>query len=226
MWPFDPHSERGARRDPAPASPAGAAPDADIALMTGPGAPADDATLLRRVAAGEESALAALYDRWAATIHALARRVVREPSEADEVVEDTFWQVWRQAGRYDAARGSASAWLLTIARSRALDRRRARARLREEADDAPEAIAEVAAESGRGPYEAAEAADRSRVVRAALAELPEEQRETLELAYYSGLSQTEIAERTGTPLGTVKTRMRLALHKLRDRLAGHAEALA
>ena len=74
--------------------------------------------------------------------------------------------------------------------------------------------------------EAAEAADRRRVVKAALAELPAEQRETLELAYYSGLSQTEIAERTGTPLGTVKTRMRLALQKLRDRLAGHAEALA
>jgi RNA polymerase sigma-70 factor (ECF subfamily) len=180
------------------------------------------------VAAGEEAALAALYDRWAATVHALARRVVREPSEADDVVEDTFWQVWRQAGRYDPARGSASAWLLTIARSRALDRRRARARLREETEDSPETLSGVAAEGelGRSPYEMAEAADRRRVVKAALADLPAEQREALELAYYGGLSQTEIAERTGTPLGTVKTRMRLALQKLRDRLAGHAEALA
>jgi RNA polymerase sigma-70 factor (ECF subfamily) len=234
VWPPDSHPDRTPRRGDGPA-PAGAAPAADPpALVARDGAAAgrdddlaatDDVALLRRVGAGDERALAALYDRWAGTVHALARRIVREDAEADDVVEDTFWQLWRQAARYDPARGSVSAWLLTVARSRALDRRRARARLREDQEDEPGSLGALAADAGASPLDATVASDRRRIVRAALDGLPGEQREALELAYYGGLSQTEIAERTGTPLGTVKTRMRLALRKLRDGLGGLAEAM-
>jgi RNA polymerase sigma-70 factor, ECF subfamily len=229
VWPLDSDSDRGERRGDGTVSATDATARADAAepsAIPGEGvAPTDDVALLRRVGAGDERALAALYDRWAGTVYALARRIVREEAEADDVVEDTFWQVWRQAARYEPSRGSVSAWLLTVARSRALDRRRARSRLREDQEGEPGTLGDLATDTGATPLEAAEAADRSRIVRAALADLPGEQREALELAYYGGLSQTEIAERTGTPLGTVKTRMRLALRKLRDSLGGFAEAI-
>jgi RNA polymerase sigma-70 factor (ECF subfamily) len=145
-------------------------------------------------------------------------RVLRQPGDIEDVVEETFWQAWRQASRFDPARGAVQTWLLTIARSRALDRARALRRRREsplEGDDG-EVVVQQAAPSDPGLD--AEASERRRIVTAALSELPAEQRETLELGYYGGLSQSEIAERTGQPLGTVKTRMRLAMQKLRSQL--------
>lgn len=176
------------------------------------------------MADGDETALGALYDRWITLVHSLAVHLLRDAQEAEEVVEETFWQAWRQAARYDASRGAVSTWLTTIARSRALDRLRARRRVREEpwSQLAPDVETErmlPASEGEKDPLARAEAAERRTLVRSALDSLPPEQREVLEMSYFGGLSQSEIAERTGLPLGTVKTRARLALDKLRDRLA-------
>jgi RNA polymerase sigma-70 factor (ECF subfamily) len=170
--------------------------------------------------AGDEQALGLLYDRWDTAVRVVALRIIGDPMEADDVVEDVFWQAWRQADRFDASRGGAGTWLLTIARSRALDRLRAARRARDDAslDDIDETSVEAAAVGDADPLEHAELLERADLLRGALDTLPGEQREALQLAYYEGLSQTEIAERTGEPLGTVKTRMRLALRKLRDRL--------
>ena len=180
--------------------------------------PVDDGVLLRRMAEGDEQALAAFYDRWNSLVHAVVLRILRQRGDVEDVVEEVFWQAWRQAKRYVAARGSVQSWLLTIARSRALDRVRAVKRLREEpleSESGEGVVQQVAA--GDASMDA-EYAERRVVVVAALADLPPEQREALELGYFNGLSQSEIAERTGQPLGTIKTRMRLAMQKLKGRL--------
>ncbi len=180
----------------------------------------DDAALLARMGTGDERALGTFYDRWEGAVRAMVLRIVHEQTEADDVVEEVFWQAWRQAARFESARGSGGTWLLTIARSRALDRLRALKRSREDAN----LDAMVEAESGAfetdtpDPLDAAMLAERAHIVRESLLTLPAEQRETLEMAYLQGLSQSEIAERTREPLGTVKTRMRLAIMKLRERL--------
>ena len=194
------------------AAPPGAVPE------TGRAVESEDEALVRRMAAGDEAALGALYDRWHAVVHGLVSRLLRQPDDVDDVVEETFWQAWRQAARFDRTRGAVQTWLLTIARSRALDRVRALRRRREEplVGDDGEVVVQQAAEGDPGLD--AEASERRRIVVAALAGLPAEQREALELGYFGGLSQTEIAERTGQPLGTVKTRMRLAMQKLRGQL--------
>jgi RNA polymerase sigma-70 factor (ECF subfamily) len=186
-----------------------------------------DGDLLRRMAAADETALGALYDRWSPLVHSLALRLLGDRAEAEEVVEETFWQAWRQAARYEESRGAVSTWLITIARSRALDRLRARRRAREEAmAELPELDLDASGaieERADDPHRSAEQAERRARVAAALATLPPEQRETIVLAYFGGLSQSEIAERTGLPLGTVKTRTRLAMEKLRDQLAALRE---
>lgn len=178
----------------------------------------EDVALVRRMAAGDEQALGALYDRWHPVVHGVVSRLLRQADDVEDVVEETFWQAWRQASRFDLARGAVQTWLLTIARSRALDRVRALRRRREEPleGDDGQPVIQPAAEGD--PALDAEASERRRMVVAALAGLPAEQREALELGYFGGLSQSEIAERTGQPLGTVKTRMRLALQKLRSQL--------
>lgn len=186
--------------------------------------PSDDAALVARMRAGDERALGELYDRWEDAVRVCALSIVDEAAEAEDVVEDVFWQAWRQSGRFDPERGSVSAWLLTIARSRALDRARARRRSRETSglEELEHSGAEAMVAQG-DPLMDAERGERSRMVRRALHDLPAEQRESLELAYFEGLSQTEIAERTGNPLGTVKTRMRLAMQKLRESLSAIGE---
>jgi len=176
-----------------------------------------DAELVRRMSEGDERALGALYDRWVNVVHSIVLHVVGDAGEAEDVVEDVFWQAWRQAARYEPARAGVSTWLLTIARTRALDRLRALRRQREETVPLSPA-ADGVASGANTPAGVAELSERAALVSAALRELPSEQREALELAYYGGLSQTEIAERTGQPLGTVKTRIRLAMQKLRGRL--------
>jgi RNA polymerase sigma-70 factor (ECF subfamily) len=177
-----------------------------------------DSALLRRMATGDEQALGTLYDRWHPLVHGVVLRILRQPDDVEDVVEEAFWQAWRQAERYDASRGSVQTWLLTIARSRALDRARSRKRLREEPleGEGGDVLGQQVAEGDPGVD--AEASERRSIVIAALAELPPEQREALELGYFGGLSQSEISERTGQPLGTIKTRMRLAMQKLRGRL--------
>lgn len=170
--------------------------------------------LVRRIADGDEHALGILYDRYADAVHGVALRVLRDATQARDVVEEVFWQAWRQASRWAPERGGVSTWLLTIARSRAIDRRRALVRRGEESSAPLEQLAAEGADASRGVEES----DLRRVLQEALDTLPPEQRDALELAYWGGLTQVEIAERTGQPLGTVKTRMRLALRKLRDRL--------
>ena len=180
--------------------------------------PPDDALLLRRMAGGDEQALGVFYDRWQPLVHGVVLRILRQRDDVADVVEEAFWQAWRQAGRFEMGRGTVQTWLLTIARSRALDKVRALKRLREEPmeGESGDLVVQLAADGD--PSMNAEAAERRTFVIAALADLPAEQREALELGYFAGLSQTEIAERTGQPLGTIKTRMRLAMQKLRGRL--------
>jgi RNA polymerase sigma-70 factor (ECF subfamily) len=165
--------------------------------------------LIRRLVAGDHEALGDLYDRYAGLVNALALRVLRDAAEAEDVVQEVFVQIWRQAGRFDPSRGSAEAWLCTMARTRALDRLRRRAARREEPG------AEM---PGLGPVETPRN-EEAYAVRTALDGLSADQRRALELAYYEGLTQSEIAARLGEPLGTVKTRIRTAMIRLREALA-------
>ncbi len=175
-----------------------------------------DTAIVQRMAQGIESALGALYDRWADGVHALVARIVREEAETEEVVEAVFWQAWQQAGRYTGDRGTPGAWLLAMARSRALDRLRS---LRRRRDEVPSDESIFANEPAVGdPLSELNTNERAERVALAMQDLPPEQRLVLELAYFEGLSQTEIAERLDQPLGTIKTRARLALRKMRDRL--------
>jgi len=198
--------------EPDGAVPVGAAPRVER------NAESEDESLVRRMAAGDDEALGALYDKWSPVVHGVVSRLLRQPEDVEDVVEEAFWQAWRQADRFDPARGAVQTWLLTIARSRALDRVRSLRRRREEPleGDDGETVVQQVAEGDPGLD--AEASERRRIVVAALSGLPAEQREALELGYFGGLSQSEIAERTGQPLGTVKTRMRLAMQKLRGQL--------
>jgi RNA polymerase sigma-70 factor (ECF subfamily) len=177
----------------------------------------EDRELVARMSAGDDRALSRFYDRWSRSVYAMVVQLVRDPDDADDVVEDAFYQAWRQASRYEPSRGAVSTWIITIARSRALDRLRSRRRLREE--PLTPTAAEDAPTEKQDPAANAEDTERRERVADALRTLPPEQREVLELAYFGGLSQTEIAERTGQPLGTVKTRTRLAGQKLREKLA-------
>ena len=173
-----------------------------------------DGALVARIEARDADALALLYDRHAARLLGLAQRILGVGGEAEEVLQEVFLYVWRSAGSFDPARGSVLAWLLVATRSRAIDRLRARrpasrGELRR-LDDVPESAAPVDVERDSA------AREWESVCRAAIGELPEEQRRVLELAYFEGLTHVEIAERTATPLGTVKTRVRLGLMKLRE----------
>ncbi|MES2304209.1 MAG: sigma-70 family RNA polymerase sigma factor [Gemmatimonadota bacterium] len=180
----------------------------------------DDSALVLAMTRGETAAMSALYDRYAPNLLGLALRITREQADAEEVVVDTFAQAWREASRFEAGRGSVAAWLATIARSRALDTVRSRTR-RGRLADAAEAEVDSAPAMGSGfasPVANLLADERSRRVRDAMMALPDAQRATLDLAYFEGLSQSEIAERLGEPLGTIKTRVRLGLRKLRELL--------
>jgi RNA polymerase sigma-70 factor (ECF subfamily) len=177
----------------------------------------DLAALLARVARGDMNALATVYDQTVAAVYGLVLRILGDTSAAEEVTADVFVQVWQRAADYDARRGPALPWLLLLARSRALDRWRTStvARTRTEPID-------VAAELPTpepGPHASAETAERRRLVIRAIATLPTEQRHALELAYYRGLSHAEIAAAISEPLGTVKTRIRTAMIRLRSVLA-------
>lgn len=177
------------------------------------------AALVARVALGDEGALRGLYDELAPRVLGLATQILRDRAAAEEAVVDVFAQVWRQAARYEPMKGSVATWITTLARTRAIDLRRSRARhaTREaeiEADDA-----EVFRDAAPTPFETAAGLDRAERVQAALATLPHEQRRAVEAAFFGGLSHTEIAAAFGHPLGTVKTRIRSGLVALRTALA-------
>jgi len=175
--------------------------------------------LLPAVARGDLSAFEALFDRYSGTLYALLLRVLGNPEDAQEVLQESFVKVWTSAKMFDAVRGSEAAWLISIARSRGIDKLRSRRIRVDRENDAGREISIQSSfvEKTTGAEEAIRAEERT-AVRGALAELPEAQRVALELAYFEGLSQSEIAERLGEPLGTVKTRMQLGMKKLRDRL--------
>ena len=177
-----------------------------------------DLRLVGRLASGDLDAAGELYDRHAGKILALARRILRDEGDAEDVVQEVFSQAWQQAGRYDPSRGAVAAWLLTVGRSRAIDRLRAR-RARPENLMDERAVLNVV-DLGQTQDQQILSAEQIARVRAALDELPVLQRVAIELAYYEGLTHAEIAARLEQPLGTVKTRIRLALLKLRDGLAG------
>jgi RNA polymerase sigma-70 factor, ECF subfamily len=175
-----------------------------------------DRALIARVVARDADALASLYDTYAARLLGLAAQILGDTGEAEEVLQEVFLFVWRAAATFDSARGSVLAWLLVATRSRAIDRLRtrrpaARAGLTrvDRVPDSPDPR-DVEADSATREWET--------LCRAAISELPPEQRLALELAYFEGLTHQEISQKTSTPLGTVKTRVRLGLMKLKDRI--------
>lgn len=164
--------------------------------------------------AGDESALSALYDRYSGMLFAMLVRILRDPQAAEEILQDLFLQLWRGAARFDASRGSLPAWLMVIGRNRALSRLRTR-----EHREIPEDIEAFPANAVPSSVNLEDDAERNLLMeklRTAMATLPTEQREAVELAYFEGMTQTEIAARTGSPLGTVKSRVRTAMQSLKQ----------
>lgn len=178
---------------------------------------AADLEALVRMTRGDESGVADLYDRHATAVYSLALRIVRRPEDAEDVTQQVFTQAWRTSARFDQSRGVVAAWLLMMARSRAIDCLRRRNPARPGASD-DERIAAIPDPDPSVEYAVATREQVERVQQAIEA-LPVEQRLAVELAYYDGLTQSEIAARTSTPLGTVKTRVRSALQTLRTAVA-------
>lgn len=171
------------------------------------------AALIHQVAQGDQQALGTLYDATSTLVYGLALRILKNPASAEEVTLDVYTQVWRQAMTFTAQRGTPATWLFVLTRSRALDQLRRNPK--GQAYAATDAIA-ATAHAAASPEELSVVAERSRLVRTALAALPVEQRTVLELAYFSGLSHGDMATQLGIPLGTVKTRLRLGLLRLRE----------
>jgi RNA polymerase sigma-70 factor (ECF subfamily) len=175
-----------------------------------------DEEVVALVARSDDAALAELYDRFGRVAYGLALRVLRDAALAQDAVQEAFLTAWRTAPSFDPRRAKASTWLLTLVHRRAVDVvRREERRRADPIDVAPVAV-------GEATDEEAWVRERRREVQAALAQLPADQREALELAYYGGLSQSELAERLGVPLGTIKSRMFAGLAKLRDLLPEEA----
>ena len=176
----------------------------------------DDKELVRCIVEGDADAIAELFDRYSGMLTALSLRILHDPADAEEILQETFLQVWKQAGRYDPKRSSVSTWLVLITRSRSIDRLRSRqvklrtaTAARQENPDShtsPKGVGNVLMQ------------ERRRRLQEEMAKLPSEQRQVLELAFYGGMTQSEIAEQTSIPLGTVKTRTLLAMKKLRQAL--------
>lgn len=183
----------------------------------------DDKALVTRIAERDQTALAELYGRYAGLLLALARRILNDSSDAEEILQEVFVQVWNQAGRYDTRRSSVSTWLVLITRSRSIDRLRSRqvvertlGHLQQEnrhQHTSPEGVSSVWMEQRRER------------LRHEMGQLPPEQRDVLDLAFFEGMTQSEIAEATGIPLGTVKTRTLLAMKKLRQALQAEIREL-
>ncbi len=183
--------------------------------------PIDDGTtdgeLLARVATGDDAALGVLYDRYSSLAMGLAYKVLVDRGQAEDVVQEAFLSVWRRAATFDAQKGSARGWLMSIVHTASIDRRRGRFRRQQDEVDIDDHAWRLADDDVWD--DVSRRLDREQV-RGALAEIPKEQRETLELAYFGGLTQAEIAAQTGEPLGTVKSRARLGLRRLEGLLRG------
>lgn len=172
--------------------------------------------LIARSAGGDESAIADLYDATCRHVFGLVFRILRDSAEAEEVTLDVYLQVWRQAPRYEPGRGGPMVWILMMARTRAIDRLRSRARARSR--QLPLAPQAEFSDPEADPEKSSWLAQRARIVQQALAGLAREQREAIELAFFEGLTHAEIAIRLSQPLGTTKSRIRLGLNRLRETL--------
>ena len=183
----------------------------------------EDLELLAKIGEQDREALATLYDRYGRRVFALAVRMLKDPIGSEEVTQDVFMSLWRRGASYTSKKGKFTTWLFSIAHNRTIDelrkRRRDRSRENDDIDD------HLNIQSGDiSPADTAIAQSEYAQIRAAMDELPEEQKNVIELSYFKGLTQTEIASKTGQPLGTVKTRMRLALKKLRSALSAEMGA--
>jgi RNA polymerase sigma-70 factor (ECF subfamily) len=176
-----------------------------------------DHELMAGTAAGDRRAFSTLYDRLSPRVYGLILHVLRNQPDAEDVLQETFFQVWTNAARYDPQKCPPEGWVLMIARCRALDRLRRRRASQPAPDDLPDAAP---------PDSPLERQEDATAVNSALAHLPGEQREAIRLAFYEGFTHDQISRRLGLPLGTVKTRIRLGIIRLRDRLAGAREGTA
>jgi RNA polymerase sigma-70 factor (ECF subfamily) len=178
-----------------------------------------EATLLQRVARGDSLAFDQLYTRWSAMLYGLVCKILNDPKEAEDALQDGFIHVWHKASSYDSRRSSPTTWAYMIFRNKAIDRLRSLERrgrgIERIALEEPTQLTPAA-----GPEEGADSSERRQAVKSALETIPPDQREAINLAFFSGLTQTEIAERIGAPLGTVKARIRRGMLKLADVLKG------
>ena len=179
-----------------------------------------DVKLLKAVARGDEQALAQLYDSYRVILFGLLVRILNSREEAEDVLQEVFLQVWRRARDFDETRGKPFTWLVTLARSRAIDRLRSLGARDRVAQASVREAAEEVSDAARDTFRSEQRA----LVTSALSQLPEEQKRPLVLAYFDGLTQSEIAAKLGAPLGTVKTRMRAGMIKLRELLTGKNES--
>lgn len=196
----------------------------DRAMSTADARRTEDDALLLRMARGEQAACAELYDRFSRPLYSIALRVLGQPAEAEDIIQDVFLALWEKAGDFDPSRGSAFAWAVTLTRNRAIDRVRTRARRATLLQEAPPD--DLVGGGHRGDPDSADDLifkEKNIAVRAALSALPAEQLRALELAFFSGMTQQEIAVRLNEPLGTIKARIRRGLLKLRDSLARRHE---
>lgn len=179
-----------------------------------------DPKLLARVVKGDHQAFSQLYDQSSTLLYTMALRILGNREEAAELLQDVYLEVWRKVSRYDVGRGTPVAWLVTLTRSRAIDRLRSRASRghQKSTDSSDGASAAQVQDQGPGPFEAQADREIRALVGGAMASLPQAQQQALELAYYEGLSHAEIAARLNQPLGTVKTRIKLGMSKLRESL--------
>jgi RNA polymerase sigma-70 factor, ECF subfamily len=168
-----------------------------------------DSALIRRIVDGDEAALAALYDRYSGVVYSVASRILRDPAAAEEVLQDIFYQLWRTASDFDLTRGSLAGWLLVMGRNRAIDALRRRNR------DPKEELAAYPVASVSNLEGSVAQREIMLKVKALMESMPAQQREAIEMAYFEGLTHSEIAARSGEPLGTVKTRLRTAVQSLR-----------
>ena len=178
-----------------------------------------DSELLRRIASQDRAAFAEFYDLYSTLMFSVASKILNNLSEAEDVLQETFMQIWEKAGKFDPKLGKASSWAVILIRNKAIDRIRAsqrRTRLAEESG----VESAIAAEASETSNEIVHGHEKAKLIQSAIVELPAEQRRAIELAYFSGLTQDEISKKLNEPLGTIKARIRRGLLKMRDQLEG------